>query len=157
ANGTNNCINLKSAITRGGTVENIYIHDIEMNNVGTPLQVTMNWNPAYSYSELPEKYNYDSIPHHWKVMLQKVTPEQGTPHFRNVHIYRIKGNARNSAINATGMKESLAENFYLSDVDVVSATAGKIMYAKGWQFLNVKIQAKDNSKLEVKESTDMKL
>jgi len=157
ANGTNNCINIKSAITRGGTVENIYIHDIEMNNVGTPLQVTMNWNPAYSYSTLPEGYNPDSIPKHWKVMLQKVSPEQGLPHFRNVYLFRIKGSARNSSINAAGMEQSMAENFYINDMDIESSTAGKISYAKGWQFTNVKIKAKDNSTLNVKNCIDMKL
>jgi polygalacturonase len=157
ANGTNNCINIKSAITRGGTVENIYIHDIEMNNVGTPLQVTMNWNPAYSYSTLPEGYNYDSIPKHWKLMLQKVSPEQGMPHFKNVYLFRIKGTARNSSINAAGMEQSMAENFYLSDIDIESSTAGKIIFAKGWQFTNVKIKAKDNSSLDVKNCLDMKL
>jgi hypothetical protein len=56
---------------RGGTVENIYIHDITMNNVGTMLRATMDWNPSYSYSTLPKEFSYVSIPSHWKVMLQK--------------------------------------------------------------------------------------
>jgi polygalacturonase len=155
--GTNNCINIKSAITRGGTVENIYLHNIELDSVGTPLQVTMNWNPSYSYSTLPEGYNIDSIPKHWKVMLQKVSPEQGLPHFRNVFLFHIKGTARNSAINVTGMEQSMAENFYLSDIDIESKTAGKIWYAKSWQFTNVTLKTKDKSSLDVKNCIDMKL
>jgi hypothetical protein len=157
AHRTNNCINIKSAITRGGTVENVYIHNIEMDSVGTPLQVTMNWNPSYSYSSLPAGYNPDSIPKHWRVMLQKVTPEQGLPHFKNVYLFHIKGSARNSAINVTGMEQSMAENFSLSDIDIQSSTAGKIWFAKGWKFTNVKIKAKDNSSLDIKNCVDVKL
>jgi polygalacturonase len=157
AHRTGNCINIKSAITRGGTVENIYIHNIEIDSVGTPLQVTMNWNPSYSYSTLPSGYNPDSIPKHWKVMLQKVTPEKGLPHFRNVYLSHIKGTARNSSINVTGMEQSMAENFYLNDIDIQSSTAGKIWFAKGWHFTNVKIKAKDNSTLDIKNCLDMKM
>jgi polygalacturonase len=155
--GTNNCVNIKSAITRGGTVENIYVHNIELDSVGTPLQVTMNWNPSYSYSTLPAGYNIDSIPKHWKVMLQKVSPEQGLPHFRNVFFFHIKGSARNSSINVTGMEQSMAENFNLSDVTIESKTAGKIWYAKNWQFTNVTLKARDKSSLDVKNCSDMKL
>jgi polygalacturonase len=157
ANGTNNCINFKSASTRGGTVENVYIYNVEMNNVGTSLQVTMNWNPAYSYSTLPASYNYDSIPPHWKVMLTKVSPEQGLPHFRNIYLSNLKGTAKKAAITAAGMKESLAENFNLSDIDIQSNTAGEITFAKGWKFDKVIINAKDKSTLSVINSEDMKL
>ena len=117
----------------------------------------MNWNPNYSYSTLPAGYNIDSIPKHWKVILQKVSQEQGLPHFRNVFLFRIKGTARNSSINVTGMEQSLAENFHLSDVEIESKTAGKIWYAKNWQFTNVTIKAKDKSSLDVKNCTGMKL
>jgi len=155
ANGTTNCINFKSAITRGGTVENIYVHDIEMNNVGTMLRVTMDWNPAYSYSTLPKEYSYDSIPNHWKVFLEKVGPEKGTPHFKNVHLSAMKGTVRGSAISIAGMKESPIESYYLTDIEIEARTPGDISYAKGWKFKNVSIKTTNGGVLKFQNSTDM--
>lgn len=155
ANGTTNCINFKSAITRGGTVENIYIHDIQMNNVGTMLRATMDWNPAYSYSTLPKEYSYDSIPNHWKVFLDKVGPEKGTPHFKNVHLSRMKGTVRGAAISISGMKESPIENYFLTDVDIQSKTSGDISFAKGWKFMNTIIKPTTPGAIKVQNSTDM--
>ena len=155
ANGTTNCINFKSAITRGGTVENIYVHDITMNNVGTMLRATMDWNPSYSYSTLPKEYSYDSIPHHWKVFLQQVPPEQGTPHFKNVYLWNFKGTVRGSAVSISGMKESPIENYFLSDVDVEARTPGDIAFAKGWRFKNVSVKGTGSGELKVRDSSDM--
>lgn len=157
ANGTSNCINFKSAITRGGTVENIYVHNIEMNNVGTMLRATMDWNPAYSYSTLPKGYSYDSIPNHWKVFLEKVGPERGTPHFKNVYLTGMKGTVRGAAISIAGMKESPVENYFLTDIDVVARSQGDISFAKGWKFKNVSIKTENNNILKVQNSSDMDL
>jgi polygalacturonase len=43
----------KSASTRGGTIETIAIHDVDMQGVATPISVTLNWNPSYSYAKMP--------------------------------------------------------------------------------------------------------
>jgi len=155
ANGTTNCINFKSAITRGGTVENIYIHDIQMNNVGTMLRATMDWNPAYSYSTLPKEYSYDSIPNHWKVFLEKVGPEKGTPHFKNVHLSGMKGTVKGAAISISGMKESPIENYFLTDIDIQARTSGDISFAKGWKFMNTIIKPTTPGAIKVQNSTDL--
>jgi polygalacturonase len=157
ANGTSNCINFKSAITRGGTVENIYIHNIEMNNVGTMLRATMDWNPAYSYSTLPKGYSYDSIPNYWKVFLEKVGPERGTPHFKNVYLTAMKGSVRGAAISISGMKESPVENYFLTDIEVEARSQGEISFAKGWKFKNVSIKTENNNILNVQNSSEMDL
>jgi len=157
ANGTTNCINFKSAITRGGTVENIYVHDIQMNNVGTMLRATMDWNPSYSYSTLPKEYSMDNIPNHWKVMLKQVPPEKGTPHFKNVHLTGMKGTVRGAAVSISGMKESPIENYFLTDVDVESRTPGDISFAKGWKFEKVNIKTTNGGVLKIQNSTEMNL
>ncbi|MDP4227468.1 MAG: glycoside hydrolase family 28 protein [Bacteroidota bacterium] len=146
ANGTSVGIRLKSAITRGGTVENIYFQNIEMLKVGNAFDITMNWNPSYSYSTLPSGYNYDEIPDHWKVMLQKVPEKQGIPHFRNVYFSNIKVLEAQKAIVAEGMNESPAENFFFDHVNIVAGTAGQISFAKNWIFNDLHIQTKDDSK-----------
>lgn len=155
ANGTTNCINFKSAITRGGTVENIYLHDIKMNNVGTMLRATMDWNPSYSYSSLPDGYSFESIPAHWKIFLEKVPPEKGTPHFRNVHLWNFTGSVRGPAISVAGMKESPVESYFLTDIDVEARSPGEISMAKGWRFNNVRIRSTGSAELRVRDCEEM--
>lgn len=149
ARGTGVGIRFKSARTRGGTVEDIHIQDIEMEGVGTFLEVSMNWNPSYSYSSLPDGYDYESIPEHWKTLLEKVEPpEKGIPHFKDVHLSRIKVGRATRALSVSGTKESIVKDFHLIDIEIEADTAGRISYAQGWKFEKVSIKTKDNSKLD---------
>ncbi|HEV9035548.1 MAG TPA: glycosyl hydrolase family 28 protein, partial [Puia sp.] len=45
ARGTGNGFHIKSATTRGGTVEDIHVKNITMDSVGNAILFTMNWNP----------------------------------------------------------------------------------------------------------------
>lgn len=158
AKGTGVGIRFKSATTRGGTVENIYIQDIEMDGVRVPIEVSMNWNPSYSYSTLPEGYTYETIPQHWKTMLQKVEPEErGIPNFREVYISDINVKDAAKAISAAGIPQSYIEDFHLSDIEIDAKTAGEISHAKNWTFEDVDIDTEDGSKIEVQNSTNINL
>jgi polygalacturonase len=158
AKGTKIGIRFKSAKTRGGTVEDIHYRDIEMDGVGTAIEVSMNWNPSYSYSSLPEGYSFANIPQHWKTMLEKVEPpEKGIPEVKDVYLSHIKVTGGSRAISASGMAESIVKNFYLKDVDIEADTAGQISYAMGWKFEDVSIKTKDDGKLKVENCTDMNL
>ena len=151
-------LRFKSARTRGGTVEDIYLQDIEMDGVGTVIEVSMNWNPSYSYSSLPEGYDPERIPQHWKTMLMQVEPpERGIPEFKGVHISRVKATGAARAIYASGTKESIVKDFHLSEIDIEAKSAGQISYAQGWNFENVTIKAADNGELNVGNSSDMNL
>ena len=158
AQGTGVGLRFKSARTRGGTVEDIYLKDIEMDGVRTVIEVSMNWNPSYSYSSLPEGYDPEKIPRHWKIMLMQVEPpKKGIPEFRDVHISGIKAIGAARAISALGTKESIVKDFYLSDIDIEAKSAGRISYAQGWKLENVTIKTADNSELNVNNSSDMNL
>jgi len=111
ANGTFNCINFKSAITRGGTVEKFMI--IILNEyVGTMLRATMDWNPAYSYSTLPKGYSYDSIPNHWKVFPGKGRArKEGLLILKTYTLRRWRVQWEVQLFPISGMKESLLKLF----------------------------------------------
>jgi len=128
-----------------------------MDSVGTAFSFTMNWNPSYSYASLPSTYNYDSIPAHWKVMLNKVEPARGMPHFKDVYVSDIKAVGVKKVINAAGVKESMLQNFHFSNVQVQGNTAGAIDYGNNWIFDNVSIEGADGAKLKVNNSQDMVL
>lgn len=154
AKGTGVGIRLKSAMTRGGTVEDVSMEDITMDGVGTAIEVTMNWNPSYSYSTLPAGYTEASLPPHWKAMLQKVEPaERGIPHFRDVRITNLTVSDAKRGIRAEGSGQSLLENFRLDNVSINAAQAGSIEFGKDWIVNKVSISGKDSKPLEVKKST----
>lgn len=152
--GTKNGLNMKSATNRGGTVEDIYLENIKMDNVRTFMQVGMNWNPAYSYSELPKEFNVDSIPEHWKKMLHKVEPaSKGIPTFRNITINNVAIEGAEIAINVNGLENSVIENVTLSNVSIKSETAGQASYTSNWKLNNVKIITKDGSKVSLEHTS----
>lgn len=156
--GTSNGLLIKSATTRGGTIEDIHFQHIQMDSVGTAFSFTMNWNPSYSYSTLPAGYNYDSLPHHWKVMLTKVEPaEKGIPHFKDVYVSDIKAVGVKRVVNAAGLKESLLQDFHFSNVQVQGNIAGAVSYGSHWVFNNVSIKGADGRTLRVTNSQEMSL
>ncbi|MCC3160550.1 right-handed parallel beta-helix repeat-containing protein [Hymenobacter sp. 15J16-1T3B] len=155
ARGTQCGIRLKSATNRGGTVEDILVENIELEQVRWPISVSMNWNPAYSYSALPAGYTEATLPEHWKKMLARVTPEQGTPHFRHVTIRNLRATGAQVAITAEGLPGSVLENFTLADISIRSAAAGNIDYAKGWNIRRLDIQAANRQPVAVTNSADM--
>jgi polygalacturonase len=137
---TDNGLRVKSAFTRGGTVEDIYFQDCVLDSVNNVFQFNLNWYPAYSYSELPKGYVYDSIPAHWKSMLQKVTPaEKGIPSAKNFYINNIKATNAQTVFVSGGYPQSTLKNFVFTNSSVSAAALGTMEYTEGWQFNNFKI------------------
>src|SRR5882757_1414082 len=137
AKGTGNGFHIKSATTRGGTVEDIHIRNITMDSVGNAILFTMNWNPAYSYSELPKGYSYDSIPAHWKSMLHKVTPpEKGIPAAKNFYISNITATHAQFAFDAAGYTQSRLTNFVFTNCTVSASVLGTMEFIEGWKYNN---------------------
>ncbi len=153
---TSNGLNIKSATTRGGTVEDIYLENIKMDSVRTFIQITMNWNPSYSYSKLPEGFNPDSIPEHWKKLLHKVEPpSKGIPTFRNIKLNNIDVKGAGTAINVNGLENSIIDDITLNDVSIEAKTAGQINYSSNWKLNNVKIITKDSTKVSLNHTTEI--
>lgn len=155
--GTSNGVNFKSAFTRGGTVEDIHIQNLKMDQVKTAINLNLNWNPHYSYTTLPKGFNYDSIPWYWKVMLEKVPPSKGTPHIQDVFISNITADSCGTAIHAIGMETSPLKDFDLTNIKISADRAGEIKYAKDWMFKEVDIQDKDNSQVRAEDTENVKL
>ena len=154
AKGTGNGFHIKSATTRGGTVEDIHVRNITMDSVGNAILFTMNWNPAYSYSTLPAGYNPDSIPAHWKTMLHKVEPaEKGIPHFKDIYVSGIKVASARKAIASTGLDQSLISGVHIDNMTINAGTAGEVSFAKDWEIKGVNITAKDGTQVQVQHST----
>ena len=138
ARNTDNGLRIKSATTRGGTIEDIYFQNSKMDSVKNVFQYNLNWYPAYSYSELPKGYTYETIPAHWKSMLQKVTPaERGTPYAKNFYISNITATNSGKAFDATGLEQSLLSNFVYTNCTITAANLGTMEFTRNWKFNNV--------------------
>ncbi|HUK19495.1 MAG TPA: glycoside hydrolase family 28 protein [Bryobacteraceae bacterium] len=139
----------KSAATRGGTIENIKIHDFVMEGVNTVLAVQFNWNPSYSYAQMPA--GVPNPPDYWRVLTTPVPPEKGLPHLRGVEIDGIKAAGARQAFSVSSYKDSPLENFTLRDWNVEAGTAGSIRFASNWKLDNVHVETADGSKVIVQE------
>ena len=140
---TDNGLRIKSALTRGGTVEDIYFQNSVLDSINNVFQFNLNWYPAYSYSELPKGYSYDSIPPHWKAMLQKVTPaERGIPTAKNFYISNINATNSKNAFVAAGLDKSILTNFNFTNCIIQAEVLGTMEWTSRWNFKNVQINTK---------------
>ncbi len=109
-----------------------------MDSVRNVFSFTLNWNPAYSYSELPKGYNYETIPAHWKSMLQKVTPvEKGIPHAKDIYVSNLKVTNAQNIFTASGLEQSWLTNFVYSNSVFGGDVIGPMEFTKGWKFNNI--------------------
>jgi polygalacturonase len=137
---TDNGLRIKSATIRGGVVENIYFQNTILDSTKNIFQFNLNWYPAYSYSELPKGYNIDSVPQHWKAMLNKVEPAaKGIPTARNIYVNNIKATNSNKIFEVTGLKQSALINFIFNNSMVSAASIGSLDYTENWSFNNFKM------------------
>lgn len=141
-------IRFKSTCQRGGVIEDIHLYDIEMHNVRQPLVIDLNWHPAYSTSKLPEGYDPETIPSHWKTMLLPVSPEQGTPVFRDVHLSRVVATGASTCLSAGGIEQSPIIGFTFDQVKFKGRRAGRIRYCQDWKMEGLTIEAEDELKVE---------
>lgn len=137
AHHTDNGLRIKSATTRGGTIEDIYFRNVTMDSVKFVFNFTLNWNPAYSYSTLPAGYSPEKIPAHWKTMLEKVTPpEKGIPHARNVFVNNVQVTNAQNIFSAYGLEQSLLTGFIFSNSKISADVMGIMEFTKDWRWNN---------------------
>ena len=140
ANHTDNGLRIKSATTRGGTIENIYFQNSVLDSTNNIFQFNLNWYPAFSYSALPAGYSYDSIPQHWKVMLHKVEPvEKGIPTAESIYVTNIKATNSNKVFEVTGLAQSKLTNFNFTNCFVSASTIGTLEFTENWNFNRFKM------------------
>jgi polygalacturonase len=148
-----NGILFKSASTRGGTVENINIHDVDIQGTNAAFSITLNWNPAYSYAKIPD--GMADYPDYWRVLVAPVAPEKGLPHIRHVRVSAIQATGAQRAFAVSSYAESPLQDFTFSDLDIAARVAGSIQNAENWKFSKTRIRAADGGHVTVKDSRNV--
>jgi hypothetical protein len=83
----------------------------------------------------------ETVPAHWKAMLQKVTPaERGTPFAKNFFINDVKISNAQKAFEINGLPQSQLENFQFTNAYISAASIGTMEYTKAWKFINTTIE-----------------
>ncbi len=153
--GVPNGVLFKSAHTRGGTATDIRIHDLTLTGVATPISMTMNWNPSYSYATLPPGTDTKTMPPYWVPLTTPVPADQGLPHFSNVHIWNIHATDARRAFAVSAYPNAPLTGFRFDHLDIQAATAGSIADANDWTFADDKIVTADGSFVKVTDSTNV--
>jgi polygalacturonase len=152
--GVPNGVLFKSAHIRGGNASDIRIHDLTFIGVAVPISINMNWNPAYSYTKLPEGTDPKTVPPYWIPLTTPVPEEQGLPHFSDVHIWNIKATGARRAFSVAAYPNAPLVNFKLDHLDIEAQTAGTIANAKNWTMTDNTIKTADGSKVAFTDSTE---
>jgi hypothetical protein len=133
----------KSASTRGGTIENIAIRHVTMQGVATPISVTLNWNPSFSYAKIPE--GMKDVPDYWKVLAAPVSPQRGLPHFRDIRISDVTAKGARQAFSVSAWPDAPLRDFAFRKIDIEAKTAGSIHNAENWTFADMRIATADGT------------
>jgi polygalacturonase len=144
----------KSAKVRGGTVENIDISNVAMQGVAVPVSITLNWNPSYSYAQIPPESK--NVPDYWRKLAEPVPPEKGMPHFRNARISGIQATGAKRAFEVNAYPSAPVENFRFDHMGIEAVSAGTIEGVVNWTFADTVLKIQDRSKVTVKNSRDVK-
>lgn len=153
AYGTSTGIRFKSTQGRGGTVRDVYVHDIEMENVRDAIKLEYNWYPAYN--TVPDKVRKeieakgDALPMHWEKLMTVVPEDDGTPYINNIRIENIKGTDCKNGILIKGRKNQPAGSFTFKNVDITALKAGTIKNTTDWKFEDVKIVGTDEPEIKL--------
>lgn len=153
--GTGSGLMLKSALTRGGGIENIYLKNIEMDGVRSAFTISVNWNPSYSYSTLPEEFKNVELPVHWNKMLTPVSPEKGLPYIKGVYLSDINVSNAGTAFPVEGTEDAIIAGIHLDNVKVQSRRGGRITFAKDWSVKNLELYTEERLRITNAEGVEI--
>ena len=158
--GTNTGIRFKSAKIRGGVMRDIYIHDIEMEDVESPFKFELNWYPSFSYPVIPESIPESEYKDHWHTMLTPVEPpERGIPEFRNITLANISVRNAGTGFYVNAYPEKPMRNMLWQNIIIEAQKPGEITCAKDWVMENVTLltPSEDSIKLDQVENVQLPL
>lgn len=150
---TDNGLRIKSATTRGGTIEDIYFVNSELDSIRNAYQFNLNWYPSYSYSKLPDGYTWETVPEHWKTMLEKIIPEsKGTPFAKDIYIQNVRITNADKAFEINGLPQSTIRNVQFRNAVLSAQTLGSMEYADGWDLSGLRLSISSKPLIQKKAS-----
>ncbi len=135
--GTDIGLRFKSTRGRGGVVENIYVSNVRMTDIGGGA---INFNMFYG-----GKSPLDETTGNAETSLPPVT--EATPQFRDIHIENVICRGAQSAIVLEGLPEMPIRDISLKDVSISSQQGVFVTDADGIHFENVQVENQSGSQI----------
>ena len=135
--GTTSAIRIKSAVGRGGMVENVSYADISISNSKSPIYIS-----AY-YPKEPASPELDTV----------LTPTAQMPNYRNITFKNIKITGADYALRLWGLPASPLKQFTFEGLSIAAKHAGVISNARDISFINCRIIAADGLPVNLFKST----
>ena len=146
--GTDCGFRLKSARTRGGVIEDVLVENLKMVNVKYPFSMCLDWNPSYSYCEIPKDYQGE-IPEHWRRLAIPVPEEKGIPQVKNLIIRNVISENEpdyagiSRAFDVSAFPEHPITHVTMENIKIQAKEFGKISGIKDWKLVNVEITTEE--------------
>lgn len=131
----------KSAKTRGGVISSIDLHDVALSYVRTALMINLNWNPSYSYAQIPAGIR--DRPPYWQTLATKVAADLGIPALSDVSIRNFRATGANTAFDVQAYPEKPLQHFFFDRIDIDAKDAGHIANAVDWRFAQARTRGLD--------------
>ncbi|UBM57564.1 GDSL-type esterase/lipase family protein [Marinilongibacter aquaticus] len=149
--GTDIGLRFKTTRGRGGVVEDIFISDINMNNI---LGDAIRFNMYYEAKDpVPLAGEQRGLP-----TMEAKTYYEGTPTFRNFFIERVYCKGAETAIMMQGIPESRIENIHIANTHITAQNGVKIYEAKDIGLKNVHVFSRAKDKvLQINNVENLKI
>lgn len=132
--GTDTGLRYKSLRGRGAYARNIFVRDIEMENIrDAAISINMFYSsPDVGGSTLPSD-------------------------FENMHFDRIRCNGASDAISVVGLPEKPLRGLHMSDIDISARNGMSLSNVAGADFTDINLTTNSNPAFIIKDSTDITL
>ncbi|GAA0660085.1 polygalacturonase [Sphingomonas insulae] len=141
----------KSGSTRGGTIRDIRIADVVMQDVATLFQVNLNWYPNYSYAKIPA--GLATVPPHYRALATPVPRDKGLPHISGVSIDNVRAVGGKIAFQAAAYPDAPLDSFTFRKLRLDVREGGEIADARNWRFEDCTIDTLDGTPPALLRST----
>lgn len=147
--GTDVGLRFKSCRGRGGVVENIYIHDINMFDIATDSYLFDLYYGGKSASEALE--DGDETP-----AMEKIPAvDETTPCFRNIFVKNVTSRNARRAMYFNGIPEMKISNIHIEYVTISATYGAEIIEADGIVMKNVKIIPREGVAIDLKNTNNV--
>lgn len=144
--GTDTGLRFKSARGRGGTVENIDVHNIVMSDI---VKAAITFNMYYMARGPAEERGQGPV----EPAAEPVSDE--TPVFRQFHIANIDCQSAGQAIEIRGLPEMPIEGIVLENVRIAAGQGASIVDAKGVTLRDVTVRSRALPVFQIQNATDL--
>ena len=148
--GTDIGLRFKTTRGRGGVVEDIYIANINMNNIlGDAIRFNMFYEAVDPVAAPGENRGLPDM--------EEKPLDEGTPSFKNFYIQNIACMGAETAVSMRGVPEMNVKNIHLTDAYFKTTNGMRIIEADGLWFKNVTMDIQAGTAIQLSNAKNMNI